>query len=323
MAEERTLIEQLDTAVEAIVRGQAAATVPEELRAHVEVARQLRNLPREQFRERLKTELERMANMTTTATSGVRPGFHTITPYLIVPNAAETIEFVKQAFGAEETMRGTGSAGGIHAELRIGDSMMMIGGGGPGITLRQAITPMPTGLHVYVPDTDAAYARALEAGATSLHAVADMPYGERSGSVRDRAGNEWYIATAHRQLPEGMRAVNVYLHPHGVDRLVEFVKDAFGAEEIELHREKPDGPIVHGELRLGDSILEMGEAHGQWLPMPTMLYLYLDDADAAYEKAIAAGAKSLWAPADQPYGDRNAGVQDEWENQWILATHLG
>jgi uncharacterized glyoxalase superfamily protein PhnB len=67
----------------------------------------------------------------------------------------------------------------------------------------------------------------------------------------------------------------------------------------------------------------MGEAHGQWLPMPTMLYLYVDNADAAYEKAIAAGARSLWSPADQPYGDRNAGVQDEWGNQWILATHLG
>jgi uncharacterized glyoxalase superfamily protein PhnB len=261
--------------------------------------------------------------MNTATTSGVRAGFHTITPYLIVANAPEMIDFVKQAFGAEESLRHTGSAGGIHAELRIGDSIVMIGGGGPGITLRQEITPMPTGLHLYVPDTDAAYARALEAGATSLHAVAEMPYGERSGAVRDRAGNEWYIATAHRELPEGMRAVNVYLHPYGVDRLVEFVKRAFGAEEIELHREKPDGPIVHGELRIGDSILEMGEAHGQWLPMPTMLYLYLADADAAYQKAIAAGAKLLWAPEDQPYGDRNGGVQDEWGNQWILATHLG
>jgi uncharacterized glyoxalase superfamily protein PhnB len=323
MADERTLIEQLDAAVQAIVQGQAPASVPGELRAHVEIAARLRNLPREEFRKNLKTELERRSAMTTTAATRVRPGFHTITPYLIVPNAPETIDFVKQAFHAEETMRGTGSAGGIHAEVRIGDSMVMIGGGGVGTNLRQEITPMPTGLHVYVQDTDEAYARALAAGATSLHAVAEMPYGERSGSVRDRAGNEWYIATAHRQLPEGMRTVNVYLHPYGVDRLVEFVKRAFGAEEIELHRETPGGPIVHGELRLGDSILEMGEAHGQWLPMPTMLYLYLDDADAAYRKAMAAGAQSLWPPADQPYGDRNAGVQDEWGNQWILASHLG
>jgi PhnB protein len=321
MADERTLIEQLDAAVEAVVQAQPIMKVSDELRPVVEVARQLRNLPRKEFREKLKAELERSLAMTTATATGVRPGFHTITPYLIVADAPATIDFLKQAFGAEETVRGIGSAGGIHAELRLGDSMLMIGGGGAGTRLRQEIKPMPTGLHFYVHNTDELYERALAAGATSLHAVMDMEYGERSAAVRDPGGNEWYIATAHRQLPAGFRTINVYLHPYRVDRLVDFAKRAFRAEEVEVHRTDPQGPVVHGELRIGDSILEMGEAHGQWQPMPTMLYLYLDDPDSAYERAILAGAISLWSPADQNYGDRNAGVQDEWGNQWILASH--
>ena len=81
--------------------------------------------------------------MIATAVKPIREGFHTITPYLIVPGAAELIDFVKQAFGAEELYRGTGSAGGIHAEVRIGESMVMIGGGG---VLRG--TPKPTGIHL-------------------------------------------------------------------------------------------------------------------------------------------------------------------------------
>jgi len=153
--------------------------------------------------------------------------------------------------------------------------------------------------------------------------IRNPSFGERSGGVRDPEGNHWYIATAQRPLPEGFRTVNVYLHPHGADRLLEFVKRAFGGEEVEVHRSQPGGPVVHGEVRIGDSILEMGEAHGPWQPMPTMLYLYVNDADALYRQALAAGAKSLWPPADQPYDDRNAGVKDEWGNQWVLATHLG
>ena len=83
MADERTLIEQLDAAVEAVVQAQPIMKVSDELRPVVEVARQLRNLPRKEFREKLKAELERSLAMTTATATGVRPGFHTITPYLI------------------------------------------------------------------------------------------------------------------------------------------------------------------------------------------------------------------------------------------------
>ncbi|MHB8598108.1 MAG: VOC family protein [Ktedonobacteraceae bacterium] len=127
--------------------------------------------------------------MTSTARP-IREGYHTVTPYLIVQDAAQLIDFVKQVFGATETFRGTGSAGGIHAELRIGNSMVMIGGGGA-----WKGEPSPATLYLYIDDVDAIYTRALQAGATSISAPADQPYGDHLAGVKDAFGNVWYIAT--------------------------------------------------------------------------------------------------------------------------------
>ncbi len=85
---------------------------------------------------------------------------------------------------------------------------------------------------------------------------------------------------------------------------------------------EPDGTVRHGEVRIGDSIVMVGEASAQHKPMPTTLYLYVTDTDATYRRAIQAGATSLTEPADQFYGDRNAGVEDPCGNQWWIATHV-
>ena len=122
----------------------------------------------------------------------VREGFHTVTPYLVAQDANALIEFVKQAFGAEELMRDIGSAGGIHAEVRIGDSMMMLGGGFAGSSWHGE--SIPAMLYLYLPDVDAVYQRALQAGATSISEPADQPYGDRVAGVKDASGNTWYIA---------------------------------------------------------------------------------------------------------------------------------
>src|SRR5438309_2010334 len=101
----------------------------------------------------------------------VRPGFRTVTPYLIATDAAGLIEFVKRTFGGEETVRAIGSAGGIHCEVRVGDCMLMIGGG-PGLSWRGDAKPMA--FHVYVKETDAVYQVALDGGAVSLQVPADQ-----------------------------------------------------------------------------------------------------------------------------------------------------
>jgi uncharacterized glyoxalase superfamily protein PhnB len=125
-----------------------------------------------------------------------------------------------------------------------------------------------------VPDADQVYRNALEAGAESLHAPVDQPYGDREASVKDLAGNHWYIAT-HRtggHVPARLGTVTPYLHPRGAPALIEFMKQAFAAEEMAIHR-GPDGVVVHAKVRVGGSIIEMGEAHGEWAPMPTMFYV--------------------------------------------------
>ena len=128
------------------------------------------------------------------AVKPAREGFHTITPYLMVPQAADLIDFVKQAFGATELFLGTGSAGGIHAEVKIGNSMLMIGGA-------SNTEPMPAAIYLYMDDVDAVYKRALQAGATSLSEPENQPYGDRLGGVKDAFGNIWYIATHIEDVP--------------------------------------------------------------------------------------------------------------------------
>jgi PhnB protein len=247
-----------------------------------------------------------------------RPGFHSITPYLAVHGAARLIEFVKSAFGAEELMRSTGSLGGIHAEMRIGDSILMIGGDAP-VSFDDKACP----LHLYVPDADAVYERALAAGATSLKGPVDQSYGDREAGVNDPTGNSWWIAThragaSHR--PEGLRSLTPFLHPRGADRVIDFLERAFGAE-VALRHESPDGAVRHAMVRIGDSMLELGEAHGDYQPQPAMFYFYVPDVDAIYRQALEAGSTSLGEPADQPYGDRTAAIEDPFGNSWYLATH--
>jgi PhnB protein len=119
----------------------------------------------------------------------VPPGYATVTPYLCVADAAKLIEFLKQAFDAQLIFKMDGPGGRImHAEMTIGDSRIMLGQPAPG----QETQAM---LHLYMPDVDTVYARAIAAGATSVREPADQFYGDRSGGVRDEFGNQWYIAT--------------------------------------------------------------------------------------------------------------------------------
>ena len=259
--------------------------------------------------------------MAPTAVTPLREGFHSLTPYLIVEGAAKTIDFLKQAFGAEEKLRVPKPDGSImHAEVRIAGSVVELADANDQYPAR------PTSLHLYVPDADAVYHRAIAAGAISTEEPVDQPYGDREAGVRDPGGNDWYISTHKaaspgQYTPEGLGAVTIYLHPSGAAELIDFLTRAFNAEEVARY-ESPDGAIAHAKIRIGDSILEMGDAHGPYQPRPTGIHLYVPDTDAAYRQAIAAGATSITEPNDAPYGDRAAGVQDPHGNSWFIATYI-
>jgi uncharacterized glyoxalase superfamily protein PhnB len=314
----RTLFEQLDDAVSATLAHPDAPLprVNARVAPLLRLAADLRDLPRAEFKARLKSDLQRRASMAAPAVKPVREGFHTLTPYLCAREAEELIAFVTQAFGAVETGRGgPGSEGGLHAEVRIGDSMLMIGGG-----KAWKGESRPTSLHFYVTDADAVYRRALAAGAVSLGEPVDQPYGDREAGVKDVAGNSWYIAThkATGHAPEGLRSVTPYLHPKGAPKLIEFLKKAFAAEEVMRH-ETPEGTVAHAKIRIGDSMVEMGEAHGPWQPQPATFMVYVEDVDAWYARALQGGATSISAPANTPYGHYTGAVTDPFGNQWYMA----
>jgi len=137
------------------------------------------------------------------AVKAIPEGFHSVTPYMIVRNAARAIEFYKQAFGAVEKGVMNSPDGKVaHAELQIGDSIIMLGDEFPEMG---ALSPQSTGgagmgLHIYLEDVDAAFDRAVKAGAKVEMPVADMFWGDRYGKLADPFGHKWSIGTHKRDV---------------------------------------------------------------------------------------------------------------------------
>lgn len=317
---EHHVMDHLDRAIESLLRNAVPSSASHpNLAPLVKVAAALRDLPAEDFKNRLKTELERRALMPTATSAPVR--FRTVTPFIIHAEAPGLVEFLKTTFGAEELKRNTaGTPDGFYSEIRLGDSMLMIAGGpaaGRG--------NLASGLHVFVDDCDAAYRRAIAAGATTLMGAAgepaDRPYGERSAFVQDAFGNYWYIATQLGPVPhtEGLGSVVPYLHPHSARAHIDFLQRAFGAEPIQVVEQ--GGRVMHAAVRIGDAVIEMGEPGDATANPSNGLFFFVDDVEAAYQRALAAGATSVRPPAEVPAGMFSAIVRDPegylwWTGHW-------
>ena len=132
-------------------------------------------------------------------TKPIPEGYHTITPMFVLKNSRKAIEFYKKAFGATEkhVMPGPDGKGVMHAEIKIGDSTIMLGDENPECTNKSAETMggSPISLYLYVKDVDAAFQRAVSAGGTSRMPVQDMFWGDRVGSLQDPFGYSWTLAT--------------------------------------------------------------------------------------------------------------------------------
>jgi PhnB protein len=135
------------------------------------------------------------------AAKPVPEGFHTITPQLVLDNAAQTIDWYKEAFGAEELSRSVGPDGKVmHAELRIGDSRFMVNDAVMGGKAPNALGGSPASLWLYVENSDTLFNRAVGAGAKVQMPLADQFWGDRGGAVSDPSGYTWWIATRKEDL---------------------------------------------------------------------------------------------------------------------------
>ena len=338
---ERDLIERLDDAIEAILSGrqEGLALAEPELATLLMVAGDLRALPDSEFRSKLRAELipPPEDEMTTVTAEEVTTKFPSIRPYLLVPDADGMIAFLQQTLGAELLGRYPDAEGRVmHAALRVGDSLIEMGEPASGVK--------PMALHIYLDDVDGAYVRALAAGATSTLPITNQAYGDREGGVKDRWGNAWYLATHQEEVtedelmqrfggggskprkqpgvgprPEGYHTVTPFFHVSGARKFIAFLEDAFGGTAAHI-TDMPNREVAHAAVRIGDSLIELGEAHGESQPMPAAIHLFVDDVDSVYERALRAGATSVEPPADKPYGERGAFVIDPFENQWFIAT---
>ena len=293
------------------------------------LVRELRAMPRPEFKAALKKELHRRAIMSEAAkavASGAQadyrpPSFPNIAPYFIVKDGLKFLDFLVGAFEGVERGRYARPDGTLmHAEVAIGDSVVELSEASEQFPARHATT------HIYVKDADTTFARALDAGATALFfPTSEHPSGDRWGALRDPFGNIWHVATPGRwALGDAAtpRAVQPYLHLYGAQKMIPFLEEAFGAKALGVHT-SPEGTVLHATMEIAGATLEIDEAHGEFQPQPCLLHVYVPDPDALYEQALRAGATSVEAPADKPYGERSAGVKDAFGNLWYVARYTG
>ena len=300
------LMEQLDQAIDMLLRGDSPASSEPALSALTKVAGRLRHLPDDRFKTRLLREL------VTGSPAGDELGIHTIMPFISVPEGEKLIEFMKGTFDAVETHRHAHGPDGFVASVKIGDSDLLVMGGE---SLRGQESS--AALHVYVKDCDEAYRRALEMGAVTIGPgePADRPYGERAAFVADVYANNWFIATRTGERPH----VVPYVLSPNAPTVLDFLKRAFGAQVEAIH--EAGGRIMHAVIRMGEAKIEMGQG-SEALPHPLAFYIRTENVDALYRRAMAAGATSVLPPADQAFGERLAIVADPAGNRWLAVTRV-
>ena len=194
------------------------------------------------------------------------------------------------------------------AEVRIGDSILRLHEG----------TARPMAFHIYVPDTDATYTRALQGGFESLQAPVDEDWGERRANVKDPWGNCWYIATfkGGNYFSDGAPTIQPFLQPVDAAAVIAFPDRAFGATE-RGRATSPEGTLLHATLKIGSPSIELIDAIGIYQPMPGICYLSVAHREAVYAQAISAGAELVSGPDCLPHT-----VRDPFGNIWHLEESM-
>jgi PhnB protein len=124
-----------------------------------------------------------------------------------------------------------------------------------------------------------------------------------------------------KPIPKGFHTVTPFLTVNGAAGLIDFIENAFDGQVTSIMK-GDDNTVMHATVKIGDSNLMISDANEKFPAMPSMLYLYVKDVDSVYRKAIDGRGTSLRKPTDEFYGDRSAGIKDDWDNQWWIATHI-
>lgn len=124
-----------------------------------------------------------------------------------------------------------------------------------------------------------------------------------------------------KPIPEGHHSVTPYLTFRGAEKGIEFLRQAFGAEMAHEALMRPDGKIMHAEVKIGDSRVMIADESEQAKATESTLCLYVPDVDSVFQRAVKAGGKTIMEPVDMFYGDRTGGVKDPSGNSWMIATH--
>ena len=126
---------------------------------------------------------------------------------------------------------------------------------------------------------------------------------------------------ATKSVPEGYHSITPSFCVDGAQIFIDFLKEVFSAQD-RFRMDGPGGKVMHAELSIGDSAVMVSDAMPQWPAKSNSLYVYVDDVDATYKRALHAGATSVRAPENAFYGDRNSAIRDPFGNMWSIATHV-
>jgi PhnB protein len=126
---------------------------------------------------------------------------------------------------------------------------------------------------------------------------------------------------AAKPVPDGYHTVTPYLTVRGASKVIDFLKQAFGAELAYEPMKRPDGTVMHAEVTIGDSRVMLADENEMAKATTSSLYLYVPNVDSMYQRAVKAGGNSIMEPTDMFYGDRTGSVKDPSGNTWSIATH--
>ena len=245
----------------------------------------------------------------------------------IVDDVGQSIPFYRDLLNFELVMHpAPGFAALTRGALRL--YLNQPGAGGAGQKMTDGATPAPGGWNRMQIETDnlrALYGELQQNGASFRSGIIEGQGGNQA-LLQDPSGNlielfEPKAGETVEPVPEGFHTVTPFLLADDAASLMTFIEKAFGGE-VTYVTKSDDGLVRHATVRIGDSQIMIADGTEAYKSMPCMLHLYVPDVDALYRQALSAGARSIREPEDQFYGDRSAGVEDAWHNQWWIATHM-